>query len=435
MEDVTQEREHELPQEIDGKVFAPIAAQIGAVIERRERNTLEGLSAEIAKLALTPDRSDVAEVVDGGRVHPERVNTVVAYRQPTDPLYRQLHTQHPAMREARTPDQDHWNAHWLRAWLNHDHVSMRMAAAKADEAGGFRATTLGGVLDTSDPTAIADGTGGHLLPQSFSNVVQIARQAAAVVAPLCTNFTTDGLTLRVPTSGAVTADTVAEGASGAQAEPTFASEMLILHKIGVRMIASEEMLMDSAFNLMQIYAQRAGEGIGAAEDLQICTSAGSSPDLTEKLSGVNVAEATSTVLIYEDLNTLFFALGKAYQPNSTFLGGTVVAKLLSNMMDGNDHPTLKIPDRAPTPVTDATPEAIGSVIGRPFFHVPLADGDLILGDLRGYGFVRKGGIFASMSTEVGFATDTIQFKFYERVDGRIIDTVAMQQMSGLATVA
>ena len=40
-----------------------------------------------------------------------------------------------------------------------------------------------------------------------------------------------------------------------------------------------------------------------------------------------------------------------------------------------------------------------------------------------------------MSTEVGFATDTIQFKFYERVDGRILDDVAIKQIAGILTVA
>jgi len=422
------------PAEPDDRVLAPIAALFNGVLEKREGAILKGIEDQIALLADTPERQVAGVITPDGPVEQNR-GTIVSLRQPTDGLYRELHTRQPHLKEHRTADLDHWNAEWLRGYLLHDTIRMRMATAKSNEIIGLRATTLGGVLAVSDPTAITDGTGGHVLPQAFSDVVQIARQAAAVVAPLCQNFTTEGLTLRVPTAGAVTADTVAEGASGAQAEPTFVSEMLILHKIGVRMIASEEMLQDSAFNLMGLYAQRAGEGIGAAEDLQICTTGGTSPDLTEAIAGGNVDEATTTVLIFEDLNTLFFALGKAYQPNSTFLAGTVVCTLLSNMLDGNGQPILKVPSAAPTPVTDATPSAIGTVLGRPIYHVPLAAGTLLLGDLRGYGFVRKGGIFASMSTEVGFATDTIQFKFYERVDGRIIDDEAMKQMAALATVA
>lgn len=415
----------------DDKALAPIAALFNAVLEKREAMALEGIAQQIAQLAETPNRNVVEEI---NRGKPEE-RPIVSRWQPTDPLYRSLHTRQPYLKEVRTPDLDHWNATWLRAWLHHDQVGMKMAEAKSNEILGIRATTLGGALDASDPTAIASGTGGHLLPQSFSNVVQIAREASAVIAPLCQNFTTEGLTLRVPTCGAVTAATIAEGASGAQGEPTFVSEMLILHKIGVRMIASEEMLQDSAFNLMGIYGERAGAAIGLQEDTQICTSDGVSPNLTEKIAGGNVDEATTTVLIFEDLNTLFFALGKAYQPRATWLAGTVVCTLLSNMLDTNGAPILRIPAQAPTPVTDAMPQAIGTVLGRPLYHVPLTAGTLLFGDLKGYGFVRKGGIFASMSTEVGFATDTIQFKFYERCDGRIIDDVAMKQMADLATVA
>jgi HK97 family phage major capsid protein len=421
----------ETPLSGDDKALAPIAALFNTVLEKREALALRGIEEQIALLAETPDRGVVEEI---NRGKPDE-RPIVSRYQPTDPLYRSLHNQKPYLKEVRTPDLDHWNSVWLRSFLARDMASQKMAEAKSNEILGIRATTLGGALDASDPTAIASGTGGHLMPQSMSNLVQIAREAAAVIAPLCTNFTTEGLTLRVPTGGAVTADTVAEGASGAQGEATFASEMLILHKIGVRMIASEEMLQDTAFNLMGIYGERAGAAIGAAEDVQICTTDGVAPNLTEAIAGGNVDEATTTVLIYEDLNTLFFALGKAYQQSSTFLAGTVVCTLLSNMLDTNGAPILRVPAAAPTPVTDAMPQAIGTVIGRPIYHVPLAAGTLILGDLRGYGFVRKGGIFASMSTEVGFATDTIQFKFYERVDGRIIDDVAMKQMAALATVA
>jgi HK97 family phage major capsid protein len=417
--------------------IAEIAAIFNSVLAQREQQNLSDLKHNIALLANKPDRSTVAEIVADGPVEKAgRGNGgIVSRYQPTDPLYRTLHARKPYMRDLRTPDLDHWNSEWLRAFCRRDSVGMQTAEAKSNEAAGFRATSLGGALDATDPTAIASGTGGHLMPQAYSNLVMIAREAAAVIAPLCSNFTTTGLTLRVPTAGACTADTIAEGASGAQGEPTFASEMLILHKIGCRCIASEEMLQDTAFNLMQIYGERAGAAIGLAEDTQICTTDGVAPNLTEKIAGGNVDEATTTVLIFEDLNTLFFALGKAYQPNSTFLAGTVVCTLLSNMLDTNGAPILRVPSQAPTPVTDATPQAIGTVLGRPLYHVPLTAGTLLLGDLRGYAFVRKGGIYASMSTEVGFATDTIQFKFYERVDGRIIDDVAMKQMADLATVA
>lgn len=423
----------ELPLD-DAKKVTPIASLFNAVLEKREAKRLAQLESEIAKLAGEPE--DNPAVDEAKRIADQTNERIISRHQPTDPLYRNLHRTQPAYKDVRTPDLDHWNIQWLRGFLSRDMAQMKMAAAKANDAAGYRANeTLEGVLSG---TSVTDGTGGHLLPQPFADVVEIARGASAVVAPLCTNFTTTGATLRVPTAGAVTADTFAEGAAplqGAAQVPTFTSEMLILHKIGARMVASDEMLEDAAFNLMDIYGRRAGEAIGVAEDVQILTTGGSSPDLTEALVGGLVTSATTTVMIYEDLNTLFFALGKAYQPNSTWLGGTLVATLLSNMLDTNGGPILRLPAAQPTPVTDATPQAIGTILGRPFYHVPAPAGNLILGDLRGYGVVRKGGIVAKMSGDVGFATDTVQFKFTERIDGRILDDVAIKQTDEIATVA
>lgn len=417
----------------DDKVISPLTSLFNTVLEKREAKRLGQIEAELAKLYDTPE--DNPAVVEAARVSDTANERIIARHQPMDSCYRSLHRTQPQFKEVRTPELDHWNIQWLLGFLGRDVAHMKMAKAKANEAAGYRATSLEGVLDASDATAVLDGTGGHLLPQPFTDVVEIAREAVAVVAALCTPFTTTGATARVPTAGAATADTVAEGASGAQGEPTFTSEMLILHKIGVRMIASDEMLEDSAFNLMDLYGRRAGAAIGLAEDTQILTTGGTSPDLTEALAGGVVTSASSTVMIYEDLNTLFFAVGKAYQPNINWLGGTLVATLLSNMLDTNGGPILRLPAAMPTPVTDAMPQAIGTVLGRPFYHVPATAGVLICGDLRGYGVLRKGGIVAKMSSDVGFATDTVQFKFTERIDGRIIDDVAIKQTDEIATVA
>ena len=414
---------------VEGAELIAIRSMVTEQFEQMEGRQNERMDARLEEMGRpVPVGIDV-----GGDVSP-RVEPVASRYQPSDPLYSRLYRTNAAFRDCRSPEMDHWSARWLRAFTRGDEGGIREAYAKSAEAqGGLRATTLGGVLNASDPTAIVDGTGGHLLAQPFSDVVEIARQDAAVLPALVLNLTTEGSTLRVPTAGAVTAVTAAEGAAPAQAEPTFTSEMLILHKLGARMIASDEMLDDSPFNLVQIYGVRAGEGIGALEDSQICTTNGTSPNLTEAIAGGNVAEATTTVLIYEDIGTLFFALGKVYRRTAVWLANSVTLTLLTNMVDSQARPVLNFPN-APNAITDV-PGSIGILFGKPVFEVPLADGTLLFGDPRGYGFVRKGGIVAKMDASVGFASDTVQFKFTERVDGRIIDDVAMKQMADLATVA
>jgi HK97 family phage major capsid protein len=417
------------PEKHDDATITPIAALFNAVLEKREAKMLKGIERQITLLQETPaDDDDSQSTRDAQSVSDRTEPPIVSRNQPTDSCYRELYRREPHMKDVRSPVLDHWNAMWFRAFVQNDLVTMRMCGIKASEAAGYRAITVEGDLSG---TGVPDGLGGHLLPQPFADVVEVARGAVSVIAPLCENFTTTGATLRVPTVGAVAAGAVAEGSAPADDEGTIGSEMMILHKISAGMSASDEMVEDTAFNLVGMWGRRAGEGIGVAEDTQILTTNGTAPNLTEALAGGAVALIATPAVSYEDLNKIFFALGKAYQPNCTWLAGTVVAQALSNMMDGNDHPVLKVPNAPPVPITDSMPQALGTVLGRPIYHVPAVAGDLILGDLRGYAFLRKGGIVAKMSTDVGFASDTVHFKFTERVDGRLVDDVAIKELQGI----
>jgi HK97 family phage major capsid protein len=359
---------------------------------------------------------------------------VVAFSQPTDPLYRGLHAAKPHYKGARDPDQDHWNVEWLRALRNSDHTMMKMAAVKGTQA-YKRANLLEGTLDATDPTALTIGSGGPLLPQAYANVVSIAKGAAAVLAPLCTNFTATGGSLRVPTMAAVTAVTAAENAAVTEANPAMASVMMLLTKLGAQIVLSDELLADSAFNVMQVAGERVGEAIGVLEDTQILTTNGTSPNITGALAGQAVAEATANYLYSVDIATLFFSVGKAYQASGVWLAGTLVATFLTNLRDGNGNQVLQTPSVAAGPVTDlGIPTAIGTIFGRPVYHVPATSGDLIFGDPRCYGWASRGGIEAKVSTETGWAADTVAFKFTERADGQLLDAAGLWEIQGITTL-
>lgn len=406
-----------------------------AAIAKRDAKRIESWKAELAKLA-EPDRTTVTAITETERATPATREhpPIVSRWQPTDRIYERIYRDTPAVRKFRTADLDHWYQHWFRGAVNRDRVAVLVAQNKIEQILG-RATTLEGALDASDPTAILSGTGGHLLPQGLSDVVQIARDLEAVLPSLVAIKEMTGPTLRIPTQGAVTAAMAAEGATASQGESTYATELLKAQKMSATMKVSVEMLADSPSNFVSDVAQRAGAAMGALEDVQICTTNGTAPNISEAIAGGNVNEATSTVLIYEDLVTLIFALTKPYRRNAVFLGGTVVCTLLSKLMDGNDRPILSFPTQQPNVITD-TPGAIGSIFGKPVFEVPLAAGTLIFGDVRqGYAMGRRSGITMATSEHFEFTSDLINIKFTQRFDGRIVDDVAMKQMAGLATVA
>jgi HK97 family phage major capsid protein len=414
-----------------------VATIINAVIEKREKKNLEDIANEVALLADTPDRSSLVAIEGEGR-GPQPVERgnggIVSRNQPTDPLYRGLLQREPRYAGVRDADQDYWNIQWLRAVRTNDVVLQKTARAKSDEA-YQRANLLEGVLDASDPTAILDGSASSYLPQSFAQNIDIAKGAVAVIAPLCTNYTTPGATLRVPTTTQVVAVQASEGAAPAEANPTVASVMMILTKTGARIILSDELLADMPFNLMTSIAPNVGRGIGLKEDTLILQTDGTSPNITGALAGGAVSEATANSLYYVDLATLFFALGKAYQNNATWLAGTLVATILTNLTDGNGNQVLQPRDMPMGPVTDIPlAGAIGKIFGRPVYHVPAVAGDLIFGDLTSYGVVRKGGIEVKVSTEVGFASDTVQFKFTQRWDGQMLDAAGIKEIQGITTL-
>lgn len=397
------------------------------VISKRDAQKMSEFKSLIAGLA-APDEKTVVET----KRTEER--TIVSRHQPTDRLYERLYQSQPEMKQWRSPDLDHQYKEWILGLVQRDGARRLAAEERMNQIAGTRLTTLEGALDVSDPTAILDGTGGHLLPQPLANVVMIARENANVLPRLVMNVTMNSGTLRIPTANVVTSYMVAEGSVATQGEPTFASEMLKAQKAQAFMKASVEMVADSAFNLMNVYATRAGMSLGALEDTQIATSNGTAPNISEAITGGAVTTATIGTIVYDDLVTLFFALGKSYRPNGVWLGSAATLTGMSQLTDGNGNAVIGFSNSmdARGPVGDVAP--VAQIFNRPVYEVPLADGTILWGDVgSGYVFGRRAGITAAVSEHADFASDLVQFKFTERFDGLNVDDAAMKQISGLTT--
>ncbi len=437
---------------IDAGTFEALRVLLKDEREAAAEETRKAIDEAVDDMRTAPDRSNLERLNLGTTEHPigQRSDLIVPQwmSHPTDPLYARYIRQHPEMALWRSHDQDALTVEWIRGVWKDNAVQFGAAFDKLrvlnDKITGFqRADILEGVLDVSDETAILSGTGASLLPQNFEQVVQINRDAVAVLEPLVMQLTMTSATVRVPTSGQAAAAMIAEGTPNTNAdEPPFTSEMLIAHKAESQMVASEEEIADAAFNLISILGLRAGSALGALVDVQIATSNGTSPNLTEALSGGDVAEATTTVLIYEDLVTLFFALAQVYRTGAVWLAGTVVLKLLSQMLDSSGFPILTFPGFGMASPVGSGPAGVeetgqvGTIFGKRVYEAPFADGTLIFGNIaQGYGFARRSGIVAKSSTHSKFNAGLVEFLFNERYDGRLLDAVAIKQMTALATVA
>ena len=421
------------PEEKGKRVKDEFALLVKDALETRDDRLREEFRTGLLALS-EPQRDDVKDILPDTQ---RDEAPIVSRKQPMDPMYERLYAANPLTRDWRTADLDHYNAQWLRGFIFKDREQKAQAIEKLGEISGLgRAVTTYSIgdLDVSDPTAVLDGSAGDWLPQPLANVVEIARDEVAVLPSRVENLVMTSGTLRVPTADAFNVEMVAEGATSTAAGPAAASVMLKAQKMSGFAKLTIESLADAAFNLISFMSGRAGRAMGALEDTEICTSSGSAPSISAKLVGENVAEATSTVLIYEDLVTLLFALAKVYRTNAIWLANSVTLTLLSTLMDGNSQPILKLPGQQPNVISDA-PGAIGTLFGKGVFEVPLADGELIFGDPKGYVFARRQGISIASSTESSFSADIVDLKITQRIDGNMIDVVALKQMSGLATVA
>lgn len=392
------------------------------VIPLLEENTTkinEGIDARIEELS-KPVTRDVPEL--GVRV--------VSRGQPTDRLYARMSS---ALQFWRSDESDHWMANWLRGMAGtkigleprRAHELKAEAAGKLEEIYG-RATGLEGVPDSDG--GVADGTVGDLIPVPLLNVVQIERDRVAKIRGLATNFTLTNQQARIPTMGAVTTAMVAEGATAAQGEPTNATILPRANKMQAFMKISIEALADVASNIITLWAQRAGASMGALEDVQFMTSNGSAPNISEKITGIDFAEATPGVLVYADVVGLYRSVPEQYRAQASWLAGSDVLTLLDLLLDGNGRPIFSL-NSGVVGVT-GNDGADSTIFRKAVFEVPIT-GVLIFGDIGSYGVGTRSGMTTAMSEHSDFAADLIAFKFTQRLDGIMLDTAAIHQISGL----
>jgi HK97 family phage major capsid protein len=414
-------------EEKDGaETLEQLTDKLVGIVDQAELRMIAKMNEAIETLA-TPDRSKVpTPEPKRGKPRDNRIEV-------TDgslPLYRKLPED---QRQIRSPDADHWMAEWIRGVAGNDWSRVKKAHDKLREH--FRASTLYGTPDTT--SGIGDGTGAPLAPLPLANLVVLARDKAAKLRPLCTRFTSAGNTLRVPVSGVATAAMAAEGTTAAQGEPTLSSKLLSKKKMQARFVASEEMLQDSAFSLVSFFSERAGSAFGALEDVQICTSDGTAPNMTESLGSATITEVTETTateLIYQDIVDVFFGVPSQYQARAVWMGNPAMMGFLSSMVDGNSRPLFTPGQAAPGVVTDDVTGAIGTIFARPVMNVPLAAGSLFVGDPAMIGLLDGGGITAKASDTVGWTSDVVNFKVTQRVDCVILLEDAFRCIKGITAL-
>lgn len=406
----------------------------GGVQKIREKTLADFRAAFGAQLAeaLTPDRSDVEAIAPNGGPAPRKRERASGIRvTPSEELlYRTLPT---AEREFRKPETDHWIAEWLRGMATKDHA--RFGRANDELFALERADTLEGT--TTAGSGLSGGTGGALIPLPFSTLIVRARDKKAKIRQLAQRYTSDSLTLRVPVETVATAAMASEGAVAAAGEPTFSAILFHKKKMQANFEASDEMLADSAFNLVSLYSERAGSAFAALEDVQLCTSNGTAPNITSSLGSAaisDVSEAVAGTLGYADVVKLFYALPEQYQGDAVFFADSTVLEILSKIRTSGGMPILGSQLGPANVLGDAGMRGVvGTLFGRPVFNVPVTAGGLFVGDPSFLGILDGGGITVKTTDAALWSADSTAFRFTTRFDGAVMLADAFRKMIGLTT--
>lgn len=208
-------------------------------------------------------------------------------------------------------------------------------------------------------SAITGAAGGFTVPEGFVNELEVAllayggvRQVASVIRtasgadlPWPTVNDTGNTGERLGENTAVTEDT---GVASA-----FGSTVLRAHKFSSKLIlVPNELLTDSAFDMVQFLGSVIGERIGRKQNTDFTTAAGASPQGI--VTGATLGKTTSgaTAITFSEVIDLIHSVDPAYRAlGCGFMFHDNVALYLRKLVDGNGvylwQPSVQvgIPDR------------------------------------------------------------------------------------------
>lgn len=423
------------PDDLERQLTSLVERQVEGIRSELLESTMAAVTRSIGTL-LRPDRTRLP-VGAGG----ERRQARPARREPSRPLIRitpgeelLYRTLPKAQREFRKPETDHYIAEWIRGMAYKDDRRMRLAADHLNAL--ERADTLEGTTTVTAGvgSGLSQGTGGALIPLPLATLIIRARDKASKLRALATKYTSPTLTMRAPNVGVATAAMAAEGAAAAQGEPTLAAKTFSKKKMQFNAEASAEMLEDTAYNLVSIYSERAGSAFGALTDVQICTSNGTAPNITESFASATVTAVTEAVagtVGYADVLKLYYALPQQYRSGACWLATGDVLALLSAIRTTGGMPIFSQQSGYAAPVADDGPGSEGQIFRKEVYDVPMTAGELWFGNPEFYGILEGGGITAK-TYDIPTA-DSTGFRFTTRWDGLMLLEAGFRQMEGLTT--
>lgn len=192
-----------------------------------------------------------------------------------------------------------------------------MGALNAEER-----SLMGEMRGTSTQVVGTDSLGGFLVPQDFSNELDMAVEFTGEVERLAKKLNTaGGALLDYPTVNdtATDANLTSEAAAVTVQDVTFANKQLSAYNYASQVRVSMQLLQDNAFDLNGFLVEAMGERIARATNAAFTNGTGSSQPqgiIAGSVAGKTAASATA--ISADDVLDLIYSIDPAYRNKESF---------------------------------------------------------------------------------------------------------------------
>lgn len=175
---------------------------------------------------------------------------------------------------------------------------------------------------TATQVAGTDNLGGYLVPQEFSNELDMASEFTGEVERLAKKLNTaGGGLLDYPTLNdtATDANLISEAAAVTVQDMTFGNKQLSAYNYSSLVKVSQQLLQDSAFDLNSFLVEAMGERIARATNSAFTTGTGSSQPqgiITGSVAGKTAASATA--ITADEILDLIYSIDSSYRNKPSF---------------------------------------------------------------------------------------------------------------------
>lgn len=219
----------------------------------------------------------------------------------------------------------------------------------------------------------------------------------------------------------------AEEAAYTESDAAFGKSTLSAHKLSTIIKVSEELVMDSVFPLMDYLARNFAKRFANAEEAAFVAGTNSGqPNGFNTAATTGKTVASNSAITASEMIDLYHSLSRPYRQNAVFVANDSTVAAIRKLVDSNGQfiwqPGLSSgqPDMLlgkPVIASDAMP-AIGST-----------NDSVSFGDLSYYYVAERGPRQMQILSELYAANGQIGYRGFERIDGDLIDTNAVKNLT------